>query len=41
MQKKITLRLYPSEASDDAEIKNNSTDTHPLDFIEKKGEGGI
>ena len=21
--------------------KNNSTDTHPLDFIEKKGEGGI
>jgi phage terminase small subunit len=24
-----------------AEIKNNSTDTHPLDFIEKKGEGGI
>ena len=24
-----------------AEIKNNSTETHPLDFIEKKGEGGI
>jgi hypothetical protein len=21
--------------------KNNSTDTHPIDFIEKKGEGGI